>query len=99
MYFRVAVCGPALYYFDNDFSSRLIEWLELLKMLGVEKVILYETTVHPNISKTLLYYELQGFVTTISFRYPPPYVDYGPVRRYYIACMIGVNVINNFLYL
>ncbi|XP_050705094.1 uncharacterized protein LOC126990538, partial [Eriocheir sinensis] len=42
-----AVCGPALYYYHEDFSVRLVEWLELLRALGFGQVFLHVTDVHP----------------------------------------------------
>ncbi|KAF2349503.1 Glycosyltransferase family 92 [Trinorchestia longiramus] len=78
---EVGICGPALFYYQDDFSVRLVEWLELLRALGVSKVFLYVTRVHPNIEKVLAYYEHQGFVDVTQFNYPPPYVDEPLLRR------------------
>jgi hypothetical protein len=75
------VCGPALFYYQEDFSVRLVEWLELLRALGTSLVFLYVTRVHPNIEKVLRYYEQEGFVHTTDFHYPPPYVDEPLLRR------------------
>ncbi|XP_018024405.1 uncharacterized protein LOC108680144 [Hyalella azteca] len=79
--FEVGVCGPALFYYQEDFSVRLVEWLELLRALGTSQVFLYVTRVHPNIEKVLRYYEQKGFVHTTDFHYPPPYVDEPLLRR------------------
>lgn len=79
---EVAVCGPSLYYFQRDYSMRLIEWLEIMKTLAVSKVFLYETDVHPNMKRVLQFYERQGFVEIIDFQYPAPYPDVPLLRRY-----------------
>ncbi|ROT65710.1 hypothetical protein C7M84_016314 [Penaeus vannamei] len=66
---NAAVCGPALSYYHEDVSIRLVEWLELLRASGFARVFLYETDVHPNIQKVLRYYEAEGFVGVTKFAY------------------------------
>ncbi|XP_037801544.1 uncharacterized protein LOC119596394 [Penaeus monodon] len=78
---NVAVCGPALFYYHQDISVRLVEWLELLRATGVAKVFLSETDVHPNIQKVLQYYVQEGFVSVTKFTYPEPYVNEPNTRR------------------
>lgn len=58
--FAVCVKGLELMYVDNSF--RITEWLELLFILGADKVFIYDLGVHPNVSKVLKYYESQGRV-------------------------------------
>lgn len=57
-----AVCVKGLDFLYDDLSVRLIEWIELLHILGAEKIYFYELQVHPNISKVLKYYEQHGMV-------------------------------------
>ncbi|UYV64538.1 hypothetical protein LAZ67_3001139 [Cordylochernes scorpioides] len=57
-----AVCVKGLDFLHDDLSVRLVEWLELLRLLGADKVFLYELEVHPNISKVLQYYQKDSFV-------------------------------------
>ena len=38
-------------FVNQDFSLRLIEWIELLKYQGFDKAIIYVHTVHKNIQK------------------------------------------------
>ncbi|KAK8738024.1 hypothetical protein OTU49_004356 [Cherax quadricarinatus] len=76
-----AVCGPALYYYHEDFSKRMVEWLEILRAEGIGKVFLYVTDVHPNLEKVLKYYEDDGFVHLINYYYPPPYINEPSLRR------------------
>ena len=52
-----AVCVKGLDFLHEDLSVRLVEWIELLGILGVDKVFFYELQVHPNISKVLQYYQ------------------------------------------
>ncbi|XP_068224430.1 uncharacterized protein [Palaemon carinicauda] len=57
-----AVCVKGLTIPFSDQSARLVEWLELLFILGANKVFLYEFEVHPNVSKVLSYYKKLGKV-------------------------------------
>ena len=52
-----AVCVKGLDLLHEDLSVRLVEWIELLGILGADKVFFYELHVHPNISKVLQYYQ------------------------------------------
>ncbi|XP_027227801.2 uncharacterized protein [Penaeus vannamei] len=78
---NAAVCGPALSYYHEDVSIRLVEWLELLRASGFARVFLYETDVHPNIQKVLRYYEAEGFVGVTKFAYPGPYSSDPIIRK------------------
>lgn len=80
--FNVGVCGPALFYYHEDISSRLVEWLEILRALKVAKVFMYLTRAHPKIEAVLRHYEKQGFVDVTSFTYPAPYLSDPILRRY-----------------
>lgn len=63
-----AVCVKGLDFLHEDLSVRLVEWIELLNLLGAEKIFFYELQVHPNISKVLQHYEQENkvHVTPIS---------------------------------
>lgn len=65
-----AVCVKGLDFLYDDLSVRLIEWIELLSMLGAEKIYFYELQVHPNISKVLKYYEGEGKVQVTPLTLP-----------------------------
>lgn len=54
---KFGVCVKQLDFFYNDMSVILIEWLELLFSMGVEKVHIYNLIAHDNIIKVLRYYE------------------------------------------
>ena len=51
-----AVCHNPLRY-SRDLSLRLIEWLELLRILGVSKVFIYSMSIHKNMERVLNYYQ------------------------------------------
>ncbi|XP_018564475.1 uncharacterized protein LOC108905894 isoform X2 [Anoplophora glabripennis] len=57
-----AVCVKGLDFLHEDLSVRLVEWIEIMKLLGVDKIFFYELQVHRNISKVLTHYEREGVV-------------------------------------
>jgi len=65
-----AVCVKGLDFLYEDLSVRLIEWIELLGILGAEKVFFYELQVHPNISKVLKHYSESGQVDVVPLTLP-----------------------------
>nr|XP_045611461.1 uncharacterized protein LOC123766416 isoform X1 [Procambarus clarkii]XP_045611462.1 uncharacterized protein LOC123766416 isoform X1 [Procambarus clarkii]XP_045611463.1 uncharacterized protein LOC123766416 isoform X1 [Procambarus clarkii]XP_045611464.1 uncharacterized protein LOC123766416 isoform X1 [Procambarus clarkii] len=79
--YTAAVCGPALYYYHQDFSIRMVEWLESLRAQGISQVFLYETDIHPNLQKVLRYYEKDRFIQVTKYSYPPPYINEPSIRR------------------
>ena len=53
------VCTKGIAYSD-DISVQLIEWIEMLAILGVDKTYLYTYSTHPNVTKTFNYYQQSG---------------------------------------
>lgn len=56
--------------FLNDLSVRLVEWMEVLFSMGVEKIFFYELQVHPNVSKVLNYYKNQSKIEVTKITLP-----------------------------
>ena len=46
----IGVCSKSLSHMD-DASVKFIEWIELLRALGADKIMLSVLSVHPNIKK------------------------------------------------
>jgi len=65
-----AVCVKGLDFLHEDLSVRLVEWIELLNILGAEKIFFYELQIHPNISKVLRYYEEKDKVSVTPLTLP-----------------------------
>ena len=55
-----AVCVKGLDFLYDDLSVRLVEWIELIGLLGADKIFFYELQVHTNVSKVLRHYESLG---------------------------------------
>ncbi|CAH2986505.1 unnamed protein product [Chilo suppressalis] len=65
-----AVCVKGLDFLHEDLSVRLVEWIELVRLLGADKIFFYELQVHPNITKVLDYYTARGAVTVTPVTLP-----------------------------
>uniref|UniRef100_T1JIY5 Glycosyltransferase family 92 protein n=1 Tax=Strigamia maritima TaxID=126957 RepID=T1JIY5_STRMM len=64
-----AVCVKGL-DFHTDISQQFIEWMEMLRILGAEKVGLYVYHVHPRLAKVLQYYERLGMADVVPITLP-----------------------------
>ncbi|KAL7736146.1 hypothetical protein ACLKA6_003695 [Drosophila palustris] len=56
------VCLKAFDFPFVDISERLIEWFELQRLLGATRIYGYVYQVHPQVQRTLAYYEHSGFL-------------------------------------
>ncbi|KAM3957850.1 LOW QUALITY PROTEIN: uncharacterized protein ACR2FA_008117 [Aphomia sociella] len=65
-----AVCVKGLDFLHEDLSVRLVEWIELVRLMGADKVFFYELQVHPNITKVLDHYERLNAVTVTPVTLP-----------------------------
>ncbi|CAB3369777.1 uncharacterized protein LOC135935988 [Cloeon dipterum] len=65
-----AVCVKGLDFLHEDLSVRMVEWIELLHLLGADKIFMYKLQVHPNISKVLDYYQQVGKVEVTPLTLP-----------------------------
>lgn len=57
-----AVCVKGLDFLHEDLSVRLVEWIELITLLGADKIFFYQLQVHPNVTKVLDHYQKLGKV-------------------------------------
>ena len=63
-----AVCSKSLSHL-GDVSMRFIEWIELLRALGVDKIFLKILAVHPNVMKVFFYKPWNWPSFTVLFRF------------------------------
>jgi len=54
----------------KDISFQIIEWSEILKILGVNKVEVFVLKVHQNVLKALKFYESEGFMNVKFIKFP-----------------------------
>lgn len=79
-----AVCVKGLDFLKEDLSVRLVEWIELMNILGAKKIFLYELEVHPNISKTLTYYQNKGLVELTPITLPGGQPNLPGLRHHFL---------------
>ncbi|EFX71699.1 hypothetical protein DAPPUDRAFT_308784 [Daphnia pulex] len=85
---RFAVCVKGLDFLQVDLSVRLVEWIELLGLLGADKIFLYELEVHPNISRVLKYYQKMGRVDLTPISLPGDQPNLPGLRHLYLKSKI-----------
>lgn len=56
-----AVCVKDLDFMENQ-TKQIVEWIEILSLLGADKFFIYVINIHPNMMRTLQYYESIGKV-------------------------------------
>ncbi|XP_059491268.1 uncharacterized protein LOC132205908 [Neocloeon triangulifer] len=57
------ICVKALNFQHlSSLAIRLVEWIELHKILGADKIVFYKFGTHPNVTKVLDYYLPSGFI-------------------------------------
>ncbi|KAJ8897470.1 hypothetical protein PR048_002816 [Dryococelus australis] len=65
-----AVCVKGMDFPREDISRRLVEWLELNRLLGADEFFMYVYGVHPNIKKVLDRYSRAGVVKVVPLKLP-----------------------------
>lgn len=65
------VCVKGLDY-PEDISYKLIEWIELIRLLGADKIHFYILNVHENVAKVLGHYKQVGWIITEGLSIPGP---------------------------
>jgi hypothetical protein len=74
-------CGKYLNYKDRSFGMRFIEWIHAIKILGNDKVYLYNRVLHPDVEKILKVFEerdmleLRPFIEPAGNRWVPFYAS------------------------
>ena len=76
------VCLNMVEFLDYDYSNRLLEWLELLFLLGADHVWTYWTKNHPNVERVFKYYERKGKLSLNKFSNPGPEANHRLLRHF-----------------
>ena len=79
-----AVCVKGLDFLYTDLSVRLIEWIELIRLLGASQIFFYDLESHPNIKKVLNFYEKQHFVDLTTLTLPGSQPNIPGFRHWYL---------------
>lgn len=87
-----AVCVKGLDFLHEDLSVRLIEWIELLGLLGADKIFFYELAVHPNITKVLRYYQSTGQIDVTPLTLPGGQPNDPRIRHIYLGKKVTSNL-------
>lgn len=64
------VCSKSLSFENRDFIIRFIEWVELLKILGANKITLFNFHVHSELYEIMNYFQEKGILEVSQFFEP-----------------------------
>ena len=64
------VCIKYLFVENRSGIIRFIEWVQLLRILGVEKISLYNRHVHPEFFKILNYFQEKDYIEMFDYLEP-----------------------------
>lgn len=78
------VCVKPLDYIDNKMTHRLIEWIELLRIVGVDLIQFYVYSINANVSRILDYYAQQDLVKVREHTLPGSSPNDPLIRRSYL---------------
>ncbi len=64
---KLAVCSRGMMFTDPAYIPRLVEWIELLSILGADKIFLYTYGIPREMLRVLQHYEKKGVVDLTEF--------------------------------
>lgn len=64
------VCSKSLSFDKNEFVIRFIEWVHMLRILGADKITIYNRYVHPELYKIMNYFHEKNFIDVKQFLEP-----------------------------
>ena len=67
----LAACVKNLILYAVDRVVELVEWIEVMRSLGHDRIFIYAHAVPPLMLRALKHYERTGLVELLSFDYPP----------------------------
>lgn len=67
---RFGVCTKQIFLDNRNFTPKLVEWIELLRILGAAKIHIIVKYVHPEMKAFLDFYEEKGIVEVFPFLEP-----------------------------
>lgn len=94
---RFGVCVKGLDFLHNDQSYRLIEWIELLLLLGVQKIFFYEFSVHPNVKNVLDYYKKLGKVDVTPLTLPGTLPNEPGLTHLFLSNMVKLHACTSYI--
>lgn len=95
----VAVCVK-LYDVIEDQTVTIVEWIETLLLLGVDKAFLYVNEIYPNMMKALEFYQIAGKVRLEVLSLPggPPDRNQSQTQRYHNDVILYTDCLYKHVY-
>ena len=87
--FKFSACVSPLHSRFSD-TTQLIEWIELNRLLGVEKFLFYINHISKNVFKVLEHYERKGILSVLPWNIPKYFTDH-PYEVHYYGQLAALN--------
>lgn len=94
---KIAVCSKWLDFYHSDMSVRLIEWIEMVRILGASHIFISKLHIHPNMEKVIQYYEMLGSISVTNFSLPGSQPNNAGKQHNYIYSDIQKQIHNEMI--
>lgn len=85
-----SVClAPIQQNYEN--TEELIEWLEIVRLLGATKVFIYVQNATNDVVSVLKFYQANGLVTLLRWSLPSIYCNQAMKQLHYCGQMVSIN--------
>nr|XP_046920666.1 uncharacterized protein LOC124500617 [Dermatophagoides farinae] len=87
--FTIGVCVHAFRYRTYDFSVRLVEWLEMIRLLGASKIYFYVYDATESVYRVLRHYAYEGLIEWRRLTFPGWQPNIESMYQYYYEQLGG----------
>jgi hypothetical protein len=67
---KFGICTKQFTFKNREDTIKFVEWVEIMRILGAEKIHTFVREFHPELSRITRYYEQEGFIEAIPFKEP-----------------------------
>ncbi|CAB3387603.1 Hypothetical predicted protein [Cloeon dipterum] len=79
-----AVCAKTLFFENRDLPTRLVQWIEMLRILGASNISFYTFQVGEVVKRVLNYYQGTGFAISFPITMPGSIVNVPELLKIYL---------------
>ncbi len=72
---KISICMKGISYVKSNMIMRTVEWIELQKILGIDKIFFHYTNLMKDMLEMLQYYEKENFIELREFLWAGPFLQ------------------------
>jgi hypothetical protein len=65
---KFGICTKQFTFMKREDTIKFVEWVEIMRLLGAEKIHTFVREFHPELQKIVKYYEKQDFIEALPFK-------------------------------